>query len=68
MWRWYFGSTTENSSVVKNLTLAHGFAQVPGGFISGVKKLLTTNKPTEISYVGNSVTGVPACASGPSAS
>jgi hypothetical protein len=64
LWRWYFGSTTENSSVVKNVTAANGFAEVPASFISGAKKLLTTNKPTEISFVGNS--GVPACSAGPS--
>jgi phosphate transport system substrate-binding protein len=57
--RWYYGSTTENGSLVKNSLTANGFSEVPGGWISGIKKLLTTNKPTKIGQPGQANT---ACA------
>ena len=50
--RWYFGSVSENSSLVKNALIANGFSLVPGSWMSGVKKLLTTDKATKIAQAG----------------
>ena len=55
--RWFFGTATENSSMVKNSLIANGFGLVPGTWITGAKKLLTTNKPTKIGTPGQANTG-----------
>jgi len=54
--RWYFGSTTENASLVKNSLTKNGFAVLPGGWISGIKKLLTGDKTTDIGTPGQANT------------
>jgi len=55
--RWFFGSTTENGSLLKNSLNANGFTTVPGSWISGAKKLLTTDQKTKISTPGTVKTG-----------
>jgi phosphate transport system substrate-binding protein len=50
--RWYYGSVTENSSLVKNALAANGFSPVPGSWMGAVKKLLTTDKVTKIAQAG----------------
>ena len=55
--RWFFGSATENSGLVKTAFNANGFALIPGSWIGAVKKLLTTNKPTAIGTPGQANTG-----------
>ena len=55
--RWFFGSTTENGSLVKNSLAANGFTTVPGSWSGGAKKLLTTDKKTKISTPGTANTG-----------
>jgi ABC-type phosphate transport system substrate-binding protein len=60
-WRWYEGSALEQSGgttdLVKNALTANGFSKVPGSYISAIKKLLTTNKPTKIGTPGQLNTG-----------
>jgi len=50
--RWYYGSVTENSSLVKNALGANGFSVVPGSWSGAAKKLLVTDKKTKINQVG----------------
>ena len=58
-WRWYNGTATEMGGVdlVKASLTANGFAKIPGSYISGIKKLLTTNKPTKVGTPGQLNTG-----------
>jgi len=55
--RWYYGTTTENSTLVKNALAANGFGVLPGSWLSGAKKLLTTDKATKVSTPGTVNTG-----------
>jgi ABC-type phosphate transport system substrate-binding protein len=57
LWRWFFGSTTENASIVKTQLTNNGFSLVPGSWISSAKKLLTTDAKTKISTPGTAKTG-----------
>jgi ABC-type phosphate transport system substrate-binding protein len=47
--RWYFGSTAENATHVKTELMANGFGVIPGAWLSGVKKLISTDKLSKIS-------------------
>jgi phosphate transport system substrate-binding protein len=51
--RWYYGSTTENTSHVKTELTNNGFALIPGSWISAIKAMLTTNAPTKIQTAGS---------------
>jgi ABC-type phosphate transport system substrate-binding protein len=57
LFRWFFGSTTENASIVKTQLGANGFSLVPGSWISGAKKLLTTDIKSKISTPNTPKTG-----------
>jgi ABC-type phosphate transport system substrate-binding protein len=57
--RWYYGSTTENKSIVNNTLAKDGFAPVPGAWLQAAKNLLTVETPTKISTPGKANT---ACA------
>jgi phosphate transport system substrate-binding protein len=58
--RWYFGSTADNSSQVLTDLNRNGFAEIPGSWVSGVKRLLTSAPATKIGIPGQAKTG---CAS-----
>jgi ABC-type phosphate transport system substrate-binding protein len=60
--RWFFGSATDNAGKVKASLTANGFSVVPGGWLSGAKKLLTTDKRTKIGTPGTANTGCSAVA------
>jgi phosphate transport system substrate-binding protein len=64
LFRWFFGTTTDNSLHVKTELTNNGFSLVPGGWISAAKKLLTTNKPTKIGTPGQANTGCVAVTGG----
>jgi hypothetical protein len=51
--RWYFGTTTENGTKVKNSLTKNGFAVVPGSYMTAAKKLTTTNAPTKVGVAGD---------------
>ena len=58
-WRWYNGTATEQggTDLVKAALTANGFSKIPGSYISAIKKLLTTNKPTKVGTPGQLNTG-----------
>jgi ABC-type phosphate transport system substrate-binding protein len=57
LFRWYFGSTTDNAGLVKRELTANGFSLPPSSWISGAKKLLTTDIKTAIGTPGQLKTG-----------
>ena len=57
LWRWWFGSATENASKVKTELTSNGFSLVPSAWISGAKKLLVTDKKTKVGIPGQANTG-----------
>jgi len=57
LFRWFFGSSTDNALKVKTELTANGFSLVPGSWISGAKKLLTSDLKTKISTPGTAKTG-----------
>jgi ABC-type phosphate transport system substrate-binding protein len=59
VFRWYYGSSTENNGVVSSTLAEDGFAPVPGAWLAAAKTLLTTNTSTKISTPGKANT---ACA------
>ena len=56
LWNWYFSSPTLNASIVKTQLAANGFSVVPGSWLGGAKKLMTTDAKTKISVAGTAKT------------
>jgi ABC-type phosphate transport system substrate-binding protein len=56
---WYYGSTTAtgNNGLVKASMAANGFSPVPGPWLSGAKKLISSDKKAKIGTVGQANTG-----------
>jgi len=52
LFAWYFASPTLNASIVKTQLANNGFSVVPGSWLSGAKKLMTTDVKTKISVPG----------------
>src|SRR5262249_45700487 len=52
LWRWFFGSLTENGAHPGPILAEHGFAQAPNSWRSAAKKLLTTDQKTKIGVPG----------------
>jgi ABC-type phosphate transport system substrate-binding protein len=50
--RWYFGSSTENTGTPKKSLAKNQFAAVPGAYVTAIKKLLTTNPSTKVGVPG----------------
>jgi ABC-type phosphate transport system substrate-binding protein len=64
LFAWYFGSPTQNGSKVKTELTNNGFSVVPGGWLSGAKKLLLTDQKTKIGTPGQAKTGCATVAGG----
>ncbi|HXJ03316.1 MAG TPA: substrate-binding domain-containing protein [Micropepsaceae bacterium] len=54
--RWFYGSPTQNLSLVKNSLAKNGFGPIPGKWSSGVKKLLFSDVKTKIGIPGQAKT------------
>jgi ABC-type phosphate transport system substrate-binding protein len=52
LWTWWFSSPTINLSIVKNELTANGFSVVPGSWLSGAKKLFTSDVKTKVATPG----------------
>ncbi len=48
LFRWYVGSTSENAGIPLNTLAANGFSQVPNGWLTAIKTLLTSNTYTKL--------------------
>jgi ABC-type phosphate transport system substrate-binding protein len=48
LWRWYFGTSTENGGVPASTLTANGFSAVPAKWIAAAKTLLTANVYTRL--------------------
>lgn len=59
LFRWYYGSTTENGGQVNSLLAADGFAPLPTAWVNAARTLLTVNTSTRIGTPGKAST---ACA------
>jgi hypothetical protein len=64
LWRWYYGSTSEQTvhggPTVASILAADGFASLPSSWISAVKTLIFSTTSTKIGYPKEKST---ACAS-----
>jgi ABC-type phosphate transport system substrate-binding protein len=52
LFRWYYGSSTENGGKVASILAADGFAQVPASWNGSIKELLFTSYATTINVGG----------------
>lgn len=52
LFRWYFGSAAENAAIVKTELTNNGFGIIPGAWLSGVKKLISTDTVSKINAAG----------------
>lgn len=56
LFRWYYGSATENGGIPGTILKSYGYSAIPSTWITAVKQLLTTNAYTKIGTPGQAKT------------